>query len=471
MDGGRSASSIATRAGLVDQIRDRFRGELLQAGDNGYDAARKIWNGAIDKQPSLVARCTGVADVRAAVRFARDQDLVVAVRGGGHNVAGTAVCDGGLVIDLSPMKGMRVDPASRTARAEPGLLWGEFDRETQAFGLAGPGGIVTHTGIAGLTLGGGIGWLMRRHGLTCDNLRSADVVTADGRFVTASPTENPDLFWGLRGGGGNFGIVTSFEFQLHPVGPTVLAGPVFHPAGKAAEVLRFYREYAKAAPPELTTILSLRHAPAVPFLPGHLHGKPVIGIIVCHAGSIDAAERVVGPLRTFGPPLVDLIKPTAYTAHQGLFDATVPHGLHYYWKSDFLSELTDGVIETLIAHAWTAPSKKSYTIIFQLGGEVRRAAESDTAFGNRDVGYAVNINSAWEGPEDAEPQIQWARRYWEAVHPLSTGRVYMNFLGNEGEDRVRAAFGAQTYERLVALKNTYDPTNFFRLNQNIKPTV
>lgn len=471
MSDRRGVLGTATATSRTGGLRERFRGELLQPGDGGYDAARKIWNGAIDKRPALIARCTGVEDVRAAVRFAREQNFVVAVRGGGHNIAGTAVCEDGLVIDLSPMKGMRVDPRSRTARAEPGLLWGEFDRETQAFGLAGPGGIVTHTGIAGLTLGGGIGWLMRRYGLTCDNLRSADVVTADGRFVTASATEHPDLFWGLRGGGGNFGIVTSFEFQLHPVGPTVLAGPVFHSAAKAAEVLRFYREYAKAAPPELTTILSLRHAPAVPFLPEHLHGKPVVGIIACHAGSIETAERVVGPLRTFGPPLVDLIKPTAYTAHQGLFDATVPHGLHYYWKSDFLPDLTDGVIETLTTHAWTAPSKKSYTIIFQLGGEVRRVPESDTAFGNRDAGYALNINSCWESSEDAEPQIQWARRYWEAVHPLSTGRVYMNFLGNEGDDRVRAAYGAQTYGRLVALKNTYDPTNFFRLNQNVKPTV
>lgn len=467
----RGVSGIVTKAGTPASLREIFRGELLQPGDDGYETARRIWNGAIDRRPGLIARCTGVADVLAAVRFARERNLVVAVRGGGHNVAGTAVCDDGLVIDLSPMKGMRVDPAARTARAEPGLLWGEFDRETQVFGLAGPGGIVTHTGIAGLTLGGGIGWLMRRHGLTCDNLRSADVVTADGRFVTASAMENPDLFWGIRGGGGNFGIVTSFEFQLHPVGPTVLAGPVFYPAARAGEVLRLYRDYARAAPPELTTILSLRHAPAVPFLPEHLHGKPVIAIIVCHAGAIEAAERVVAPLRRFGPPLVDLIKPTAYTAHQGLFDATVPHGLHYYWKSDFLPELTDEVIETLIAHAWTAPSRKSFTIIFQLGGEVRRAAESDTAFGNRDAAYALNINSVWESPEDAEPQIQWARRYWEAVHPLSAGRVYMNFLGSEGEDRVRAAYGARTYERLVALKNTYDPTNFFRLNQNITPTV
>jgi FAD/FMN-containing dehydrogenase len=470
MDNG-GGPGIVTKIGASGGLRDRFRGALLEPSDDGYDTARKIWNGAIDKRPRLIARCTGVADVLAAVRFARERNLVVAVRGGGHNVAGTAVCDDGLVVDLSPMKGMRVDPVARTARAEPGLLWGEFDRETQAFGLAAPGGIVTHTGIAGLTLGGGIGWLMRRYGLTCDNLLSADVVTADGRFVRASAQENPDLFWGIRGGGGNFGIVTSFEFQLHPVGPTVLAGPVFHPAAKAGEVLRFYREYARSAPPELTTTLSIRHAPAVPFLPEHLHGKPVVAIIVCHAGSVEAAERVVAPLRTFGPPLIDLIKPTAYTAHQGLFDATVPHGLHYYWKSEFLPEFTDEIIETLIAHAWTAPSKKSYTIIFQLGGEIRRPAEADTAFGNRDAAHALNINAIWEGSEDPEPHIKWTREYWEAMHPHSTGRVYMNFLGNEGEERVRAAYGARTYERLVTLKNTYDPTNFFRLNQNIKPTV
>jgi FAD/FMN-containing dehydrogenase len=471
MTTGARTQRVVMEAAVLDELRTRFRGELLQPGDEGYDRARAIWNGAIDKHPALIARCTGVADVIAAVRFARAGGLPVAVRGGGHNVAGTAVCDAGLVVDLSPMKGMRVDPATRTARAEPGLLWGEFDRETQAFGLAAPGGIVTHTGIAGLTLGGGIGWLMRKHGLTCDNLRSADVVTADGEFVSTSATDNPDLFWGIRGGGGNFGIITSFEFQLHPVGPTVLAGPVFHPARRATEVLRFYREFARSIPDELTTILSLRHAPAVPFLPAHLHGEPVIGIIVCYAGPVEDGERVIEPLRGYGPPLIDLISPTAYTAHQGLFDATVPHGLRYYWKSDYLPDLTDGAIDALAARAWTAPSPHSYTIIFQLGGTIHRGGEHDMAFSNRDARFAVNINSIWTNPNKPEPHIEWARMCWEGLHPHSTGGVYMNFLGNEGEERVRAAYGAQKFERLVALKNKYDPTNLFRLNQNIKPTV
>ncbi len=471
MGDGQSASGTATKSSLADHLKEVFRGELLQPGDDGYEPARKIWNGAIDKRPGLIARCTGVADVVAAVRFARERDLLVAVRGGGHNVAGTAVCDDGLVIDLSPMKGMQVDPARHTAHAQPGLLWGEFDRETQAFGLAAPGGIVTHTGVAGLTLGGGIGWLMRRHGLTCDNLRSVDLVTADGRFLRASTEEHADLFWGVRGAGGNFGIVTSFEFQLHPVGPMVLAGGVFHPAEQAADVLRFYREFAANAPDELTAIIILRHAPPAPYLPPHLHGRPVVAIFAVYAGSLGEGERAVAPLRAFGPPLFDLFRPTAYTAHQGVFDASVPHGRRYYWKSEYVPGFSDGVIATLTEHAWSAPSLMSYTIIFQLGGAIRRVAEGDAAFGNRDAGYAVNINSEWEDPHDDDRQIQWARDFWGAVHPLSTGGVYVNFLGDEGQDRVMAAYGARKYERLVALKNVYDPTNFFRLNQNIKPTV
>jgi FAD/FMN-containing dehydrogenase len=453
----------------VAELRANFRGELLRPRDAAYESARAIWNGAINKHPGAIARCTGVADVLSAIQFSRAHDLLAAVRGGGHNVAGTATCDGGLMIDLSPMKGMRVDPVQHIARAEPGLLWAEFDRETQVFGLAAPGGIVSHTGVAGLTLGGGIGWLMRKHGLTCDNLRSVDVVTADGRFVTASITEHPDLFWGVRGGGGNFGIVTSFEFQLHPVGPTVLAGAVLYPAERAMEVLRFYREYASMAPDELTTILSLRHAPAAPFVPERLHGAPVIGILVCYSGPVQEGERVVQPLRKFGPPMVDAIRPTAYAAHQEMLDATVPHGLRYYWKSDYLSGFSDAAIETIAAYAWRAPSPKSYTIIFQLGGAVGRFGEDDSAFSHRDAPYALNINSVWADSRKDSINTQWARAYWEAMHPFSTGGVYMNFLGLEGEDRVRAAYGGAKYARLTALKNKYDPTNLFHLNQNIKP--
>jgi len=460
-----------TAAISIESLRAQFAGELLRPGDDRYDAARRIWNGAIDKRPGVIARCTGVADIIGAVRFAREHDLLVAVRGGGHNVAGSATCDEGLVIDLSPMKGIRVDPAHRTAQAQPGLLWGEFDRETQAFGLAAPGGIVTHTGVAGLTLGGGIGWLMRKHGLTCDNLRLVDVVTADGRFVTASATEHPDLFWGVRGGGGNFGIVTSFEFQLHPVGPTVLAGTVLHHAERAHDVLRFYREYAGTIPDELTIIVGLRRVPPLPIFPEHLHGAPVVAINLCFAASIEEGERVLGPLRAFGPPLLDLVQRKAYTAHQGMFDATVPHGLQYYWKSHYLPGLSDGAIDTLTTHAWTSRSPQSYTLIFQLGGAVARRDENDAAFTGRHAAYALNINSEWTDPREFDTHVRWAREYWEAMQPYSTGGVYMNFLGNEGEERVKAAYGVTKFDRLVAVKNRYDPTNFFRLNQNIKPTV
>jgi FAD/FMN-containing dehydrogenase len=447
-----------------------FRGAMLRPGDEGYDAARRVWNGAIDRRPALIARCTGAADVLSAVRAARERDVLTAVRGGGHNVAGTATCDGGLMIDLSPMKGTRVDPVRRTARAEPGLLWGEFDRETQAFGLAAPGGIVTHTGVAGLTLGGGIGWLMRKHGLTCDNLLSVDVVTADGRLITANDEEHAELFWGIRGGGGNFGIVTSFEFRLHPVGPSVLAGVVLYTDERAREALRFYRDFAAGAPDELTTIVTLRHAPPLPFVPARLHGTPVLSIAVCYAGPIGDAERVLAPLRAFGPPAVDAIRPTQYTAHQAMFDATVPHGLHYYWKSHDLSGLSDETIDVMLAHGWAAQSRRSYTILFQLGGAIARIAENATAYGGRAAQYSVNINAVCESAVGFEAEVAWTRRFSEAMRPLSTGGVYVNFLGNEGEDRVRAAYGEDKYARLVALKTAYDPINFFRLNQNIKPT-
>lgn len=370
---------IALGDAAIADLSRRFRGELIRRGDPRYDGARRVWNGAIDRHPLLVARCTGVADAIAAIRFARERELVVAVRGGGHNVAGTAVCDDGVVIDLSPMKGMWVDPHARTARAQPGLLWGEFDHETQRFGLATPGGIVTHTGIAGLTLGGGLGWLMRRYGLTCDDLLSADVVTAEGELVRASPEENADLFWGLRGGGGNFGIVTSFEYRLHPVGPTVLAGVVLYPAARAREVLDSYRQFIASAPDELMSIVVLRMAPPAPFLPARIHGQPVVIIGVCYAGAAEEGERVVAPLRRFGEPLADLIQPTQYTSHQAMLDASVPHGLGYYWKSEYFPPLDDALIATLTEHAWRVATPQSYTALFHLGGAVGRADPDGSA--------------------------------------------------------------------------------------------
>jgi FAD/FMN-containing dehydrogenase len=451
-------------------LRSSLRGPVLGPGDEGYDAARSIWNGAIDRRPAFIARCTGVADVVAAVRFARERDLLVGVRSGGHGVGGHALCDGGLVIDLSPMKGIRVDPATRTARAEAGVLWGELDRETQLFGLATVGGIVTHTGIAGLTLGGGIGWLMRKHGATVDNLLSADVVTAQGEVITASEDENPDLFWAIRGGGGNFGIITSFEYRLHPVGPLVLAGPMFHLLEEAPEALRFYRDFIAAAPDELTTIFELSVAPPALFLPEEVHGKQVVMVGACYAGSPEDGAEVVRPLKQFGRPVADLLEPKPYTALQSMFDPMVPHGWHRYWKSVELPPLTDAAIDTLVEHAPAVTSPKSYCIVFQLGGALARVAEDDTAFSQRAAAHNVNINAVWtEEDPDVGRHVAWARDFFDAMQPHAGGRVYVNFLGEEGGDRVRQAYGARTYERLVELKRAYDPTNLFRLNQNIEP--
>jgi FAD/FMN-containing dehydrogenase len=463
---------VASEAPTIDRERlgDSFRGQVIVPADADYEASRRIWNGAIDRRPACIARCTGMADVVAAVRFARERDLLVAVRSGGHGVAGHAVCDGGLMIDLSPMKGVRVDPEARTARAQAGVLWGELDRETQLHGLATVGGIVTHTGIAGLTLGGGIGWLMRKHGATVDNLLSVDLVTADGDLVTASESVNPDLFWGVRGGGGNFGIVTSFEYRLHPVGPTVLSGPIFHPLEDAPEVLRFYREFAAAAPDELTTIFELSVAPPVPFLPQDVHGKPIVMVGACYAGPPEAGVAVVRPLKEFGKPIVDLLEPQSYLALQSMFDPAVPHGWHRYWKGVELPPLTDEAIDTLVAQAAAQTSPKSYCIVFQLGGAVSQVGAEETAFSQRDAAHNMAINAVWT-EDDPEPDrhIAWARDFFDAMQPHTSGRVYLNFLGDEGQDRVRAAYGERNYERLAQLKRTHDPTNFFRLNQNIQP--
>ena len=454
----------------LDELGGSFGGELLLPTSPGYDATRRIWNGAIDRHPACIARCTGVADVVAAVRLARERDLLVAVRSGGHGVAGHAVCDGGLMIDLSPMKGIRVDPQARTARAQAGVLWGELDRETQLHGLATVGGIVTHTGIAGLTLGGGLGWLMRKYGATVDNLLAVDLVTADGELVTASESVNPELFWGVRGGGGNFGIVTSFEYRLHPVGPMVLAGPIFHAFEDAAEVLRFYREFAAAAPDDLTTIFELTAAQPLPFLPAELHGKPIVMVGACYAGRPEDGVDVVRPLKEFGRPIADLLEPKPYLALQSMFDPFVPHGLHRYWKAVELPPLTDEAIDTLVEHGSALTSPKSYCIVLQLGGALARVGEGETAFNQRSAAHNLVINAVWtEDDPDADRHIGWARDFFDALQRHASGRVYVNFLGDEGQDRVRAAYGERNYERLARLKRVYDPTNFFRLNQNIRP--
>jgi FAD/FMN-containing dehydrogenase len=456
----------------VEDFKSSLRGQLLLAGDEGYDDARAVWNGMIDKRPALIARCSGVADVIQAVNFGRGHNLLVSVRGGGHNVAGKAIADGGLMIDLSLMKGIHADPSARTVRAQPGATWGDLDWEAQPFGLATPGGIVSTTGIAGLTLGGGIGWLQRRYSLTCDNVLSVDIVTADGRLLRASEEENTDLFWAVRGGGGNFGIVTSFEYHLHPVGPIVVAGLILHPFEKAAEFLRFYREYAASAPDELTVIPLLRLAPPFPFLPKEVHGAPVVGAALLYAGPVDEGQRLVKPLKEFGSPLADLIGPKPYIAHQTMFDAGAPQGNLYYEKSEYLRGLGDDAIDAIAMHGARITSPHSLAAFFHLGGAISRVGKGDTAFSHRDAAFGFVIQAEWVDPEESDRHIQWTREFWKAMQPFSTGGVYVNFLSeDEGEDRVRAAYGAATYERLVAVKNKYDPTNFFQMNQNIRPTA
>jgi FAD/FMN-containing dehydrogenase len=452
----------------VDELQASFRGELVRPADAAYDEHRKVWNGSIDRRPALIARCAGVADVRAAVRFGREHGLAVAVRGGGHSFPGLSVCDDGLVIDLGLMKGIRIDPDLRTARAQAGVLLGELDRETQSFGLAVPAGIVTHTGLAGLTLGGGIGWIMRKYGLTIDQLVSVDVVTAGGELVKASADENADLFWGVRGGGGNFGIVTDFEFRLNPLGPEVVAGPVFWLMQDAPEVLRFYRDWIAECPDELMTIVVQRKAPALPVVPPDLVGKHVVAVVACYAGTVDDGERVLRPLKEFGQPVLDLCVRKPFLAHQQMFDPTFRHGCWYYVRSCDVAELTDDVIDVVVEHGKRITSPISSIALWQMGGAVARVGEDETAFNGRGAGFTFNINGNSETGEGFDDQRQWARDYWSALAPHHTS-VYVNFLMEEGEERVKEAYGAEKYSRLKALKRTYDPTNLFKLNQNITP--
>jgi FAD/FMN-containing dehydrogenase len=452
-------TETVVRAETLRAFQASIGGVTICPSDADYDGARQAWNGLIDKRPALITRCTGVADVIAAVRFARDHDLLIAVRGGGHSLPGFSVCDGGMVIDLSRMKGIRVDPAERRAVAQAGLTWGDYDRETQAFGLASTGGVIATTGIAGLTLGGGIGWLMRKYGLACDHLLSVDLVTAEGQFLTASATEHPDLFWGVRGGGGNFGIVTSFEYQLHPVGP-VLAGMILHPVDRAREVLRFYREFTATAPDELTTYVLLLTTP---------EGVAVAALSCCYCGDLAVGERVLRPLRRFGPPLADEVKPMPYQAWQSVLNDAYPPGLFNYYKSHFVPRLSDELIETVIDCFADIPSPMSALGFEQFGGAVSRVAADETAFRHRDAPYDIAILGEWADPTTSAVNVQWVREVAAATERFSSGGVYVNFLGEDGEERVKAAYGSH-YQRLVALKRKYDPTNVFRLNQNIKPT-
>jgi FAD/FMN-containing dehydrogenase len=445
-----------------------FRGQVLTPGDEGYEQARWTWNGMFDKRPALIARCSGVSDVIVGVNHAREQGLLLSVRGGGHSVPGHSTCDDGLVLDLSPMRSVRVDPAARTARAEGGVNWGTYDHETHAFGLASTGGQISTTGIAGLTLGGGIGWLMRKHGLACDNLISADVVTAEGELVTAGADHNEDLFWGLRGGGGNFGVVTSFEYQLHKVG-LVFGGAVMHPADRAHEVLGFFREFCPTAPDELTAYALLVTAPPAPFVPPEMVGSPVVVLAGCYTGSIDEGERVLEPLREFGNPPIDLFQPLPYPVLQSMFDDTGPAGHSYYMKGDYVSEASDELIEALTEHAAAMPGPHCEIHLGQMGGVAGRVGENDTAFAHRNAEFVFMGLAHWLEPHEEEAQLSWVRALGEAARPYSVG-TYVNFLGDEGDERIRAAYGSEEkYNRLVELKRAWDPENLFCLNQNIRP--
>jgi FAD/FMN-containing dehydrogenase len=451
-----------------------FRGDLITPDHPDYDDARAVWNGTVDRRPRLIARCSGTTDVVTAVRFARDRDLEIAVRGGGHNVAGTAVCDDGIVIDLSAMRAVSVDPVDSTALVQGGALWGDVDHQTQAHGLATTGGIVSHTGVGGLSLGGGIGWLMRKHGLTVDNLVEAEMVTADGEIARASANDHPDLFWALRGGGGNFGVVSSFRFALHPVGPAVMAGPVFWAAEDTTEVLRFYRDFVADAPDELGTIIRLGTIPPELVVDEDLHFRPAIAVASCYAGPVEAGEGAVRALRKFGAPLVDLVGPTSYVDHQRSIDDTVPHGWHYYWKATNLSGLADAVIDIVAEHAYAATSPRSYAAMFHTGGAVARAPREATAYSGRDVEHNIIIDAAWLPEQDdtvGAAETAWARAFLDALQLYRAG-VYVNFLDSDDDtSRVREAYGDDTYRRLVEVKAKYDPENVFHNNKNIQPAT
>jgi len=445
----------------MHRLQTRVQGELLRPGDEGYEEVRRVWNGMIDKRPALIVRCMGLADIIAAVTFAREHNVLVSVRGGGHNIAGKAVCSGGLMIDLSRMRSVQVDPFKRTARVEGGATLGDLDRQTQAFGLATTAGVVTHTGVVGLTLGGGVGRLARKYGLACDNLLAVELVTAEGQVLRASATEHADLFWGVRGGGGNFGIVAACEFRLHPIGPVVLGGTVIYSLAQARAALKFYDEFARPAPDELSADAFLLTAP---------DGERVFAISVCYIGSLAQGERVLYPLRQFGPPVADRIGPLPYTELQAAGDVFFPPGLHYYYKSHFMTEISDDAIDVLLTHFATVPSPRSLVAFQHYGGAVSRVGQAETAFSHREAQYNFIPAAVWTDPRESATHLSWVREVWDRMQPFSTGGVYVNNLGEEGEDQIRAAYGA-SYERLVALKNRYDPHNLFRLNANIKPTV
>jgi hypothetical protein len=459
-----------TKLNGLGGFRSRFRGALLRPGEEGYEEARRIWNGAIDRRPALIARCAGADDVAEGVRFARDNELLVSVKGGGHAVAGHAVCEGGLMIDLSLMKSVRVDPEARTVRAAGGLLWHELDGPTQAFGLATTGGVISHTGIGGLTLGGGLGHLMRKHGLTVDNLLAVDLVTADGQSLHVDDQTEPELMWGLRGGGGNFGIATGLTYRLHPVGPIVLGGPIFWSLEDAPDVLRYVGEHAPGAPDDLgISIAVLAAAPPAPFIPPDRIGKPALALVLVWSGDMGSGEAAIDPFRRLGTPFAVEVRPTPYVIIQSMLDGGAPHGRHYYWRSHRVADLSDGVIEGIMSAASSFTSPFSQIAGWAMGGAVSRVDPGATAVGPREVGYDFSIASGWL-PDDPDParHIAWSRDTWEALLPMSTG-VYANFISDDGADGLSRAYGDRL-GRLTALKDRYDPTNVFRLNANIPPS-
>jgi FAD/FMN-containing dehydrogenase len=468
----RTASSTPSSANAVPfaRLREQLAGALVLPDSTDYDQTRRIWNGMIDRRPAAIARCANANDVAHAVGFAREHRLLLAVKGGGHNVAGNAVCDGGLTIDLGLMRTVSVDAPQRIARVGAGCLLSDFDREAQQHGLATPGGVVSTTGIAGLTLGGGFGWISRKYGLTIDRLLAADVVLADGRRVVASETENGDLFWGLRGGGGNFGIVTEFTFRLHPVGPNVYSGLIIQPFANADKYLRFHRDFVRSAPDELTVWAIIRHAPPLPFLPADVHGQLVVAVAFVYLGDATTGEKLIAPLRRFGRAHGEAIGMNPFAGWQTGFDALNAAGAGNYWKSHYLRELSDGVIDIFVQYAQRLPTPQSEIFVPHLDGAISRVPAPATAFQHRAAPFLMNLHARWENPADQTRSIAWARELFEAARPHSTGGVYVNFLSEEGDARVRDAYGDAAWSRLVALKDKYDSENIFRLNQNIRPS-
>ena len=453
----------------LDQLKSAFRGELIQPTDPNYHSARKVYNGMIDKHPQLIARCVDVADVIAAVNYGRDNGLLTAIRGGGHNGAGLGTCDDGLVIDLSRMKGIRVDPVTKTVRVEGGCVWGDVDHATHAFGMATPCGFISTTGVAGLTLGGGIGYLTRRYGLTIDNLLSADIVLGDGSLVTASSSENADLFWALRGGGGNFGVVTSFEFRLYPVS-TVYFGPTFWPLEEAGLVLKAFRDFIQKAPETVSGFFAFLVVPPAPTFPENLHMKKVCGIVWCCTGTAEETDAVTKPIRSLGHPLLDAVGPAPFPVVQSIFDPLFVPGLQWYWRADNFTELSDEAIARHLEHGPKLPSMLSTMHLYPVNGASRRIGKSDTAYSFREALFAEVIVGVDPDPANAPAITNWCKDYWEALHPYSAGGAYVNFMMDEGQDRVQATY-RDNYQRLAEIKKKYDPTNFFRVNQNIRPAA